>query len=148
MVWGHHTHVLQPVYFYHGKPIFFSTGNFVFGSIKSLDPASGIFQLTWDIHEDGSVALNQFQMIPTKIRHSKQEYRPLVLKKAADQKDCWQHVMGKSDRYDCTKLPDGFEKTGIVKELRARQQYDKPSVLKRLKMEHAIYVQQLRANEE
>ena len=41
-----------------------------------------------------------------------------------------------------------FEKTGVVKELRARQQYDKPSVLKRLKMEHAIYVQQLRANEE
>ena len=41
-----------------------------------------------------------------------------------------------------------LEKTGVVKELRARQQYDKPSVLKRLKMEHAIYVQQLRANEE
>ena len=41
-----------------------------------------------------------------------------------------------------------FEKTGVVKENRARQQYDKPSVLKRLKMEHAIYVQQLRANEE
>ena len=40
------------------------------------------------------------------------------------------------------------EKTGVVKELRARQQYNKPSVLKRLKMEHAIYVQQLRANEE
>ena len=32
--------------------------------------------------------------------------------------------------------------------LRARQQYDKPSVLKRLKMEHAIYVQQLRQTEE
>ena len=31
---------------------------------------------------------------------------------------------------------------------RALKQYDKPSVLKRLKMEHAIYVQQLRANEE
>ena len=41
-----------------------------------------------------------------------------------------------------------FEKTGVVKELRARQQYNKPSVLKRLKMEHAIYVQQLRDNEE
>ena len=40
------------------------------------------------------------------------------------------------------------EKTGVIKELRARQQYNKPSVLKRLKMEHAIYVQQLRANEE
>ena len=46
------------------------------------------------------------------------------------------------------KFKRKFEKTGIVKVLRARQQYDKPSVLKRLKMEHAIYVQQLRANEE
>ena len=46
------------------------------------------------------------------------------------------------------KFKRKFEKTGIVKELRARQQYDKTSVLKRLKMEHAIYVQQLRANEE
>ena len=46
------------------------------------------------------------------------------------------------------KFKRKFEKTGIVKELRARQQYDKPSVFKRLKMEHAIYVQQLRANGE
>ena len=46
------------------------------------------------------------------------------------------------------KFKRKFEKTGVVKELRARQQYNKPSVLKRLKMEHAIYVQQLRAIEE
>lgn len=46
------------------------------------------------------------------------------------------------------KFKRKFEKTGVVNELRARQQYNKPSVLKRLKMEHAIYVQQLRANEE
>ena len=46
------------------------------------------------------------------------------------------------------KFKRKFEKTGVVKELRARQQYNKPSVVKRLKMEHAIYVQQLRANEE
>ena len=46
------------------------------------------------------------------------------------------------------KFKRKFENTGVVKELRARQQYNKPSVLKRLKMEHAIYVQQLRANEE
>ena len=43
------------------------------------------------------------------------------------------------------KFKRKFEKTGVVKELRRRH---KPSVLKRLKMEHAIYVQQLRANEE
>ena len=46
------------------------------------------------------------------------------------------------------KFKRKFEKTGVVKELRARQQYDKPSVLKRLKMEHASYVQKLRTMEE
>ncbi len=46
------------------------------------------------------------------------------------------------------KFKRKFEKTGIVRELRTRQQYNKPSVLKRLKMEHAIYVQKLRNAEE
>ena len=46
------------------------------------------------------------------------------------------------------KFKRKFEKTGVVKELRSRQQFDKPSVLKRLKMERAIYVQKLRDAEE
>lgn len=46
------------------------------------------------------------------------------------------------------KFKRKFEKTGVIKELRARQQYDKPSVLKRLKIEHAIYVQKMRNAEE
>ena len=46
------------------------------------------------------------------------------------------------------KFKRKFEKTGVVKELRSRQQFDKPSVTKRLKMEHAIYVQQLKRVEE
>ena len=46
------------------------------------------------------------------------------------------------------KFKRKFEKTGVVKELRSRQQYDKPSVLKRLKMERAIYVQKLQQTEE
>ena len=46
------------------------------------------------------------------------------------------------------KFKRKFEKTGVVKELRKRQQYNKPSVLKRLKMEHAIFVQKLRDSEE
>ena len=41
------------------------------------------------------------------------------------------------------KFKRKFEKTGVVKELRARQQFDKPSVIKRLAKERAIYVQQL-----
>ncbi len=46
------------------------------------------------------------------------------------------------------KFKRKYEKTGVIKELRARQQYNKPSVLKRLKMEHAIYVQKTRSKEE
>ena len=46
------------------------------------------------------------------------------------------------------KFKRKFERTGVVKELRARQQFDKPSVLKRLARERAAYVQQLRAQED
>ena len=37
-----------------------------------------------------------------------------------------------------------FEKTGVVKELRARQQFTKPSIIKREQKLKAIYVQHLR----
>lgn len=46
------------------------------------------------------------------------------------------------------KFKRKFEKTGVVKELRARQQYEKPSVRKRLAKEHAIYIQQLHREED
>lgn len=46
------------------------------------------------------------------------------------------------------KFKRKFEKTGIVKELRRRQQFDKPSVVNRLKKERAVYVQQLQQQED
>ena len=46
------------------------------------------------------------------------------------------------------KFKRKFEKTGVVKELRARQQFDKPSVVNRLKKERAVYVQQLQQVED
>ena len=46
------------------------------------------------------------------------------------------------------KFKRKFEKTGIVKELRSRQQFDKPSVINRLKKERAVYVQQLQQVED
>ena len=46
------------------------------------------------------------------------------------------------------KFKRKFEKTGIVKELRNRQAFEKPSVTKRKQVMHAIYVQKLRQNEE
>lgn len=46
------------------------------------------------------------------------------------------------------KFKRKFEKTGAIKELRARQFFTKPSVVKRERVKHAVYVQQMRANEE
>ena len=46
------------------------------------------------------------------------------------------------------KFKRKFEKTGIVRELRSRQAFQKPSVTNRKKMMKAVYVHQLRANEE
>lgn len=44
------------------------------------------------------------------------------------------------------KFKRKFEKTGVVKELRNRQKYTKPSIVKREQKLKAIYVQQLRDN--
>ena len=46
------------------------------------------------------------------------------------------------------KFKRKFEKTGIVKELRRRQQFDKPSVTNRFKKERAVYVQKLQGIED
>lgn len=46
------------------------------------------------------------------------------------------------------KFKRKFEKTGVVKELRRRQQFEKPSEIKREKMLHAVYVQKMHANDE
>lgn len=44
------------------------------------------------------------------------------------------------------KLKRKFEKTGVVKELRGRQKFTKPSVISREQRLKAIYIQQLRQN--
>lgn len=46
------------------------------------------------------------------------------------------------------KFKRKFEKTGIVKELRSRQAFEKPSITNRKKMMKAVYVQKLRMVEE
>ena len=46
------------------------------------------------------------------------------------------------------KFKRKFERTGIVKELRSRQAFEKPSVTNRKKMIKAVYVQKLRQGEE
>jgi small subunit ribosomal protein S21 len=46
------------------------------------------------------------------------------------------------------KFKRKFEKTGVVKELRSRQAFRKPSENKREEMKKAVYVQKLQQKEE
>ncbi len=46
------------------------------------------------------------------------------------------------------KFKRKFERTGTIKELRGRQAYKKPSIIKREEMQKAIYIQQLQRAEE
>ncbi|MBU0487866.1 MAG: 30S ribosomal protein S21 [Bacteroidetes bacterium] len=41
------------------------------------------------------------------------------------------------------RLKRKFEKTGVVKELRERQKFTKPSIKRREEVIHAVYVQRL-----
>ncbi|HNZ62172.1 MAG TPA: 30S ribosomal protein S21 [Paludibacteraceae bacterium] len=45
------------------------------------------------------------------------------------------------------KFKRKFEKTGVVKELRRRQCFDKPSVIKRNQKIRAVYLQKLQQEE-
>ena len=51
IIWGHHPHVVQPVMFYKGKPILFSTGNYIFGTMGNADRSTGIFQLEISLND-------------------------------------------------------------------------------------------------
>ena len=55
---------------------------------------------------------------------------------------------GESIEKALKKFKRKFEKTGAIRELRARKNFVKPSVKKRIQMQKAIYVQQLQLQEE
>ena len=46
------------------------------------------------------------------------------------------------------KFKRKFQKTGAIRELRARKNFEKPSVRKRIAKQKAIYVQHLRLQDE
>lgn len=112
VIWGHHAHVLQPVQFYRGKPIFYSTGNFTFGSMSGdVDRDTGIFQLVYDTQDK---CLTEFRVIPCRTT-GQGDYRPYVLSEPADRT----RVFGKlidpiAAGKETQNLPQRFAQTGRV----------------------------------
>lgn len=113
VIWGHHAHVVQPVMFYKGKPIMFSTGNFMFGSMSEVNPATGIFQLEYEIGENGEPKFDFMRVIPCNTQR-KPDYRPFELTEEAARTECLKYLIASKDVSGIFRLPAEFSSTGIV----------------------------------
>lgn len=112
VVYGHHAHVLQSVQFYKGKPIFYSTGNFTFGTMSNVDPDTGIFQLTYDII-DGAPVLRRFGVIACRTQGSG-DYRPYILTDPAEVRTMRKKLIHKSTVKNMTTVTDFFVENGYM----------------------------------
>ena len=112
VIWGHHPHILQQVQFYQSKPIFYSTGNFTFGSIKALDPDTGIFQLRYDLTADGPVLVN-FSVIPCRTQ-GKGDFRPYPLTDPDEKAAMLKKLIYPREIGGMVNLPAAFAQTGSV----------------------------------
>ena len=112
VIWGHHPHILQQMQFYRGKPIFYSTGNFTFGSMSKVDPDTGIFQLRYQLTEAGPV-LENFTVIPCRTQ-GKGDFRPYPLTDPAEKEAMLKKLIYKKQVQNMQNLPSSFAKTGSI----------------------------------
>lgn len=113
VIWGHHPHVVQPIMFYHGKPIFFSTGNFIFGTMSKVDPSTGIFQLNYELDDTSGIILRSLRVISCQTT-GKGDYRPQVLTDDAEKAACLKKLVSKKNITGMVNLPSDFINTGLV----------------------------------
>jgi len=113
VVWGHHAHILQPVQFYDGKPVFYSTGNFTFGTMSSVDPDTGIFQLEYDIDGETGITLTSFSVVPCRTQGAG-DYRPYELTDPEERSTMLRKLISKKTNKGFEDLPESFADTGRV----------------------------------
>ncbi len=111
-VWGHHPHVLQPVQFYKGKPVLFSTGNFIFGTMSKVEPSTGIFQLAYE-RTDSGVRLKRLTVVPCMTQRAP-DYQPYVLTDEASRRKVWAFLRAAKTYDGYVNLPETFLETGVV----------------------------------
>lgn len=85
---GHHPHVVQGIEAYEDTYILYSLGNLVFGgNVDPDDRDTYVAQLTFTVHENGTVEGPQLKLIPARLTEleNNTDYRP-VLAEDADEK--------------------------------------------------------------
>lgn len=112
IVWGHHPHVIQPIAVYRGKLIMFSTGNFTFGTMSDVNPATGIFQVTFEKTASGP-ELKELKVIPCTTQKSP-DFRPKELTEQKDRMNVFKYLTFKKAPYMLENPPASFLETGII----------------------------------
>lgn len=79
LVVGHHPHVLQEIEIISGKPVFYSLGNFAFGTLPAGKQQEGMaVRVTLP---RASVARPQYELVPLQVRNSLVRFQPRPLQK-------------------------------------------------------------------
>ncbi len=112
VIWGHHPHVIQPIHIYQGKPILYSTGNFTFGTMSQVDPATGIFQLAYE-RVNGQVQLKRLQVIPCQTQPGP-DYRPFELTDPKERQAVFKKLTMKKEYKNCVNPPESFLESGVI----------------------------------
>ncbi len=86
-------------------------------------------------------------LIDTEIESATKNKQRLTIKKKRNIMIIMPVKEGENIERALKKFKRKYERTGVLKELRARQYFTKPSISKREKMAHAIYVEKLHREE-
>jgi hypothetical protein len=99
---GHHPHIVQPFEIYRGCPIFYSVGNFAFGSGNSR--AEGL--LVGLRFEDNKTIVNVYPLY-VKNRDPRVNYQPKVLAGNASERVLGEMIKASGDSATFMKLQNG-----------------------------------------
>ena len=124
MVFGHGSHTCEMIRWYHGKPIFYSLGNFTYGANSNQkDDDTVVAQIRFDIHEDGTMTARDLICIPFK-QHRDKDYRPYPIPEedTEGRMRVWEKLYYNNDKKNYQKhkatpapsLPESFLTTGYA----------------------------------
>lgn len=122
VVIGHHPHILQEISSYMGKPIFYSIGNFAFGSYTKDKPQEGA---SVRVYFDKKTKKPRYELVPINVQNSIVKYVPQLFpsgeKTPIDEFIPSQHCKKSSSSYvsyHCNiqqKYSDAEDKDGATK---------------------------------
>ena len=114
LVFGHGSHTLQPIQYYNGHLIMYSTGNFTFGAnLQPKDMDTAVLQVTLEVAEDGTVTTAALRAIPYRVNGAK-DFCPYPYTEEEDLLRVWKKLVFKKSTKMDSGLPESFLTTGYA----------------------------------